>query len=92
MAAAFPVFLGFAFVQMLENVIKTMGEWAGEAEESASADAKWERSVQASAEALDRMKEKLAALRGPLSEDAQLMKDFGARVVDISGSVKELNG
>jgi hypothetical protein len=91
MAAAFPVFAIFAFVQITESAAKTVAEWTGEVQKAADESAKWERELLKSAEAVDKMNEKLAGTVGPLAEDAERMADLGHKAIDVTSVIEGLN-
>jgi hypothetical protein len=88
---AFPIFAGIAMIQMVGQLIDTMKEWADIEEKSAGEQAKWTREIEKSAEAVDKLRERIAGMGSPLAEEAEQLANVGHKTIDLSSTTELLN-
>jgi hypothetical protein len=91
LAATFPAIAILVFTDLMGRAISTMEEWQDLARKSAEENAKWERSILKSAEAVEKMNEKLAGQASPLAASAIESANLNHQVLDLSQNMSELN-
>jgi hypothetical protein len=91
MAAAFPVVAAIAFIDIVESGIKKMQEWKDQALKSAEEEAKWERTIEKTTEALDKANERLTSGISGIAGMSEEMAHIGDKVTDVTSEFVEFN-